>query len=124
MAVQLECMTGDGKSAIFTGTFFEDGRSITVCDTCLQDFMVTMLEVTTGLPVSALLAAATEQIISINETTDTEDPTLDGSESPESSGGDTIPGHDADADADEDARVGDADAAYDDGDESPVTTAN
>ena len=51
------CMMEDSNGAIFTGTFFETGQTVTVCATCLQDFMETMLTSMTNVPVHDVIAS-------------------------------------------------------------------
>ena len=48
-------MSDDGNAAIFTGTNFDTGDSVTVCATCMVSFCATIVEGMTGLPVSALI---------------------------------------------------------------------
>jgi len=51
-------MNDDGNAAIFVGTNFDTGQSITVCPPCLVSFCATIVEGMTGVPVAALIDAA------------------------------------------------------------------
>jgi len=43
MASNPPCMANDGESAVFTGTFFDSGQSVTLCNEHLVAFCTTML---------------------------------------------------------------------------------
>lgn len=48
---QLACEQGDGKTAVFVGTFLESGLSVALCNDDLINFVVAMAEQLTGAPV-------------------------------------------------------------------------
>ena len=53
-------MSDDGNAAVFVGTLLESGQSVTLCQVCLPQFMVTMLEGITGVPVGAVIDQMTQ----------------------------------------------------------------
>jgi hypothetical protein len=48
---QLACEQGDGKNAVFVGTFLESGLSVALCNDDLVNFVVSMAQELTGAPV-------------------------------------------------------------------------
>ena len=58
MASNPPCMNDDGNAAIFVGTNFDTGESVTVCPACMVSFCAAIVEGMTGVPVSALIDAA------------------------------------------------------------------
>lgn len=70
----LACQFEDGKNAVFVGTFLESGTSITACEDHLIDFVVSLSEQLTGLPVITFVAdhqqAATDDATPVDLTDD------------------------------------------------------
>lgn len=50
-------MSDDGNAAVFTGTFFDSGQSVTVCSECFVSFAAGTLQAITGAPIGDVLAA-------------------------------------------------------------------
>lgn len=86
-------MVHEDRAAVFTGTFFETGQSITVCAECLIDFAKALASPPPGEePIDAELESDTEppEIEYPGPTPDAEPPS---SGSPESSPDATTPDH-------------------------------
>jgi len=49
------CQFDDGNAAVFIGTNFDTGESVTLCPPCLVSWCATIVEGMTGVPVSALI---------------------------------------------------------------------
>lgn len=49
-----QCMSNDGKQAVFIGTFFENGDSVTVCEDCFQAFVTATTAQMSGIPADVL----------------------------------------------------------------------
>lgn len=60
------CQADDGNTAVFIGTFFDSGVTVTLCDEHLVAFLAYQLQAMTGVPAAPFLAA-----IEDDETDDT-----------------------------------------------------
>lgn len=116
------CMNHPEVPAVCIATNLNSGDVATVCNDCLRDFCMVVLESLTGLPINDILTS----IVSVEPDDETPggapDPTLHDSESPASSDGGTP--HD-DAEPDDDDGLTDDERAYlarKATDESPATT--
>lgn len=82
MASNPPCMSEDGNAAIFVGTNFETGDSVTLCPTCLVSWCATIVEGLTGVPVSALIDAAQSGELELVTEVPVETPTAGDDETP------------------------------------------
>lgn len=53
----LPCMSNDGKGAVFTGTFLQNGDSVALCEDCLPEFLVAVAGQMLGVELDQLQAA-------------------------------------------------------------------
>jgi len=67
MAGNPECMSGDGRGAIFLGTFLSDGTSVTLCEDHFVDFLAGTLETLTGAPIAELLSVQPPAVVDADE---------------------------------------------------------
>ena len=60
MAGNPACMSDDGNLAVFIGTNLDTGDTVTLCPPCLIQFCATIVESSTGVPVTQLIAIDAE----------------------------------------------------------------
>jgi len=76
------CQFDDGNAAVFIGTNFDTGESVTLCPPCLVSWCATIVEGMTGVPVSALIDAARSGELGSPPQDTTEDSTSEDSTEP------------------------------------------
>jgi hypothetical protein len=107
----LQCMSQDGKGAVFTGTFLQNGDSVALCEDCLPEFLVAVASQMLGVDLAGLQAAIADL-----QTDGPADPALAGAEAayPPHNTAEGAPTNEppAPAPADDDGQAGDAHAAY------------
>lgn len=54
------CMSDDGNTAVFIGTYLESGETIAVCDECMVAWSAAMLNAMTGVDPTPFLQAISE----------------------------------------------------------------
>lgn len=54
------CMSDDGNTAVFIGTYLESGETIAVCDECMVAWSAAMLNAMTGIDPTPFLQAISE----------------------------------------------------------------
>jgi hypothetical protein len=55
-----QCMSQDGRTAVFVGTMLETGDGFTLCDECLAAWCAALLSAMTGIDPTPFIAAISE----------------------------------------------------------------
>lgn len=102
-----QCMSNDGKAAVFVGTFLVEGDAVALCEDCLPAFCISVAAGVNGIP-PEVLASVVEQLADDDDSTEVVEP----SEMAAPAAGSTPPMSDTDPTAGEHARSGEITTAH------------